>query len=646
MLTPSLLAQAAPCLPETYYTASSLQSLSAYAYMLAGPATPSPASDKPGDASPVLPLDRFVKPVLERVQTDDMAYLRSKDALTLPGVECQIALFRSYLEYVHPLMPILDIDHCLQVMITNGQHGQLSLILYQAIMFAGAAYVHMDYLTGAGFDSRSHARKVLFQQARTKLQLLYDFDCESERLVLVQSLLLLTLWHDSPEEERRDARLWMDAAASQAIAAGLHLDSDGDTLQVSKRQRRLRRRVWWSCYVTDRILSLGTRRPPRIRSDDFQVSMLEESDFGMEPLPQGCRKPAEALCRYVTDEGERKTLGTLFVELIRLCQRLDSFIVARRRSVSPENNSIFLDPDMHGSTEAEMVMTSHPPYAALKQSLGAWESTLPEQCSYPATSALDSSLAVTVHHTTLHMLFQALMLSVHRSTLARTRYSLGSPALEEAARFGLLETAWQISRMASEIHDAGLDGFLPTTVLLALTPAAAVLLQEMGNGAADDDCIIKDGFLRCLKSTDSMQDMYEPAKMAREAIAQAVSRPLDSNGLLETQFACTRCGETGCSTDESIVNYPCEHYDNGSSANTCSTAVGSVDATPFGITSPDILTLDKLLISEGLLGTSITDRSYEGHQFLMEGLGALNDLLASGESGECGRLLSTFLDIN
>lgn len=66
-------------------------------------------------------------------------------------------------------MPVLDLGHFLQILdARDGKSGQISLFLFQAILFAGAAHVNMNYLRAAGFTTRKQALKELFQRARVR----------------------------------------------------------------------------------------------------------------------------------------------------------------------------------------------------------------------------------------------------------------------------------------------------------------------------------------------------------------------------------------------------------------------------------------------------------------------------------------------
>lgn len=53
----------------------------------------------------------------------------------------------------------------------HGRNGQVSLFLYQSVMFAATAFVDIKALCQAGYNTRKEARGKFFQKARVSLVL-------------------------------------------------------------------------------------------------------------------------------------------------------------------------------------------------------------------------------------------------------------------------------------------------------------------------------------------------------------------------------------------------------------------------------------------------------------------------------------------
>jgi hypothetical protein len=131
------------------------------------------ASPNPLPPPPMLKhkLPDYLKPLPSRMTSIDIDYLFAKGALSLPDIPLRNALLRSFFEYVHPYMPLVEVHDLLQIIDEGtGESGKISLLLFQAIMFSGAAFVDMEFLRSAGYSNRKLARKAFFQKARVWFQ--------------------------------------------------------------------------------------------------------------------------------------------------------------------------------------------------------------------------------------------------------------------------------------------------------------------------------------------------------------------------------------------------------------------------------------------------------------------------------------------
>ncbi|RKK84548.1 Cutinase transcription factor 1 beta [Fusarium oxysporum] len=97
-----------------------------------------------GSTSAELPA--FLRPLPTKIAAEDVNYLQIKGALSIPILPLQNALLQAYIEYVHPYMPLMDLNNFLSIINTrDGQNGQTSLFLYQAVMFAASAFIEIAH---------------------------------------------------------------------------------------------------------------------------------------------------------------------------------------------------------------------------------------------------------------------------------------------------------------------------------------------------------------------------------------------------------------------------------------------------------------------------------------------------------------------
>lgn len=132
---------------------------------------PSPAASYRDPASLAgagkeLPWSYLERP---RLAKDDMDFLERKNAFKVPERALLIELLTSYCNWIHPQLPFLDLHSVLGAVVddrNNGDRPKISLLLFQAVLFAGAA--HMDEKTFRlfGFPSRTDAQDVLFRRVK------------------------------------------------------------------------------------------------------------------------------------------------------------------------------------------------------------------------------------------------------------------------------------------------------------------------------------------------------------------------------------------------------------------------------------------------------------------------------------------------
>lgn len=109
------------------------------------------------------PMPNFIQAPPEHFRQGHVMFLLAEGALTLPSSALQFALVEAWAEYYYPYMPLVHLHELLNTIHNPNLSGQrVSLLLYQAILFAGAAFVEPAHLNAEpGFSGRREARKEL-----------------------------------------------------------------------------------------------------------------------------------------------------------------------------------------------------------------------------------------------------------------------------------------------------------------------------------------------------------------------------------------------------------------------------------------------------------------------------------------------------
>lgn len=137
-----------------------------------------------------------------------------ESALVFPAPTTCDVLLQAYFEWFHPCFPILDRPQVQQAYKDN----TISPLLLQGMLFIGVSLCSDLALKTIAVTDRYQAKGVFYQRAKE----IYDVGWETDTVVKLQSLFMLSFWRGGPTEER-DVRFWLGAATDLAQKKGMHV---------------------------------------------------------------------------------------------------------------------------------------------------------------------------------------------------------------------------------------------------------------------------------------------------------------------------------------------------------------------------------------------------------------------------------------
>ncbi|CAK7210184.1 Transcriptional activator [Sporothrix bragantina] len=220
---------------------------------------------------------------------------------------------------------------------------------------------------------------------------------------------------------RRDAAyLYIGLALRMAVNLGLHQELS-TSLRLSQADREHRRRVFWSIYSLDRILSLKSGHPVAILDEDIGVNMPSR-------LPG---EPADSPVMVLR----------CYTELSRILGDITALIYRR---TSTTTSTSFPTPSSKGS----LIATVH----TILQSLNQWEEALPRHLRLDpdrGTKLSRESISMYLHYyQCINMTARPLLFHVVQRRIAAIRAAGADAATEK-------ERAWEIglsSKTVAVIH--------------------------------------------------------------------------------------------------------------------------------------------------------------------------------------------------
>ncbi|KAI1612067.1 transcriptional regulatory protein [Exophiala viscosa] len=480
------------------------------------PALPS-ASVAPRDIIyPSLP--NFIAPLPESLDEADLIYLRSKKALSLPSDEFRNVCVARYIEFGHPLLPLLD-KRQLVLLPHNETSDQFSLLLYQAVMCTGVTFVENELITREGFPSKQAARRAFFYRAKV----LFDCNTEPDRFVACQAAVLLSTWYPG-KQERADSWFWTGTAVSLAYSIRLHLEPDETRFDV--KEQGLRRRLWWCAFSRDQKVSLALGRPSRSTYYNVRILTLEDFDDNVHLSLDHSSTELTSSFDVVEHQKTHNILARLCIEHMKLCICIATFV-----------SNIFecrqqMKSRSHVSEHAQPLPSPSTRLNRCAQDLARWYREVTPDLRYELndiTSSQDSgqqNRCLAVHKSTVHVLYHVAISALYRvKALSPTSSWRDDPGQPDGTSQRILRhTAWELTRVNQDLYHPGLLSYCSTGAVGSVVSAVVIHLLDVKapNQAVRRAAVA--GLQQCKGFLEVLKDSYGTAVDALEYLREAESQ--------------------------------------------------------------------------------------------------------------------------
>lgn len=443
----------------------------------------------------------------------DIAYLQAKGAFNAPSPECLRALIDAFIGSFYPLYSIVNKAELLD----QHQSGTIPWILLHAACLIGAAYCDLTVLKSAGFKTRQSARRFFYDKSKV----LYDVGYETNSVVLLQAIIILTFWGPDMKSYWNPCS-WVGVAVTIAESLGIHRST---AFAPTHQDKGLLRRIWWAIAVRDAYCGALLGRPFRVNMGHCDTAMLTIEDFSLDPGQ--------------TDFTAESRLSILYqIQLGKLSLILRHITNAR------------FSPGFSSTPQS------------LHEMLDRWRSELPPDINWsdsgPSTSMFAESLKILFHH---HMIF--IYLARGDSLSVDTSLCLDSDSatceIAESAAQTISSTALtlmtksMVHSMPQEVFPAF---FVAGIVFFRLIRRSSPLIAQLGQAALDNCQII----------LNEVRDCWDPAFWGLrifEFLQAGLKRTATTTSTSGTIVASTGQPSTDETTDnhrtENIISTP-EYY--------------------------------------------------------------------------------------
>jgi uncharacterized protein YdaU (DUF1376 family) len=246
---------------------------------------------------------------LDNVEID---ILHQRGAFLLPPRSLCDELIEAYFKWVHPIVPVINRTRFMRQY--RDPKNPPSLLLLQAILLAGSRVCSNPQLMDAN-GSTTPAALTFYKRAKA----LYDANYEDDRVTIVQSLLLMGWYWEGPEDVTKNVFYWSRVATIVAHGSGMHRSVEQS--QLSRSDKRLWKRIWWTLFTRDRSVAVALGRPVHINLDDSDVEMLTEDDFIEDETDRSSEYPPDPI--HVQ----------FFLQYVKLCEIM-GLVLSQQYSVA------------------------------------------------------------------------------------------------------------------------------------------------------------------------------------------------------------------------------------------------------------------------------------------------------------------------
>lgn len=261
------------------------------------------------------PLPENVRGAKARVnELDNMEIdiLHQRGAFLLPPRALCDELVEAYFKWVAPVVPIINRSRFMRQY--RDPKNPPSLLLLQAILLAGSRVCTNSQLMDSS-GSTTPAAMTFYKRAKA----LYDANYEDDRVTIVQALILMGWYWEGPEDVTKNVFYWSRVAIVVAQGSGMHRSVEHS--QLSRSDKRLWKRIWWTLFSRDRSVAVALGRPVGINPEDSDVEMLTEEDF-LEDEPD---RPAEFSPEPIHVQ--------FFINYVKLCEIM-GLVLSQQYSVA------------------------------------------------------------------------------------------------------------------------------------------------------------------------------------------------------------------------------------------------------------------------------------------------------------------------
>ncbi|KAJ2903549.1 fungal specific transcription factor [Zalerion maritima] len=196
------------------------------------------------------------------------------------------------------------------------QLGQVPTYLVHAIYAVAARYTPHP----SGYQSAVRLSEEYASRSRREL------DTDESSIDGLQSLLLLVTAFTAAGKGKR-AYMLLTNAVGMAMALELHREVDVQA-RITPVEREMRRRLFWSCYLLDRFMACGSKRPSLVADKNIMLRLPCWSPSPAVLPVEGELFQSGSNLQYIQGSGKRQGSSGMLIDISRILGITNCYLAA------------------------------------------------------------------------------------------------------------------------------------------------------------------------------------------------------------------------------------------------------------------------------------------------------------------------------
>jgi hypothetical protein len=325
----------------------------------------------------------------------------------------------------------------------------------------------------------------------------------------------MSIWYEAPGNHK-DCWYWSGLAISHAQRIGLCKTPQSCTRDVDEQGRR--RRLWWSCFVQDRLIALGMKLPTRLK-EDYDMQMLRVDDFGLRKPPLGI-PPRDGVS---WDTPKQRLIANICIQKTKLCVCLNHLILMQE-SIKETNQQAMIGPNGQGlrvsSADLEAKFSK---LQLCEDEFQGWFANIPDDIRLDRIATPSTDLSLTVHIATIYLIYFCAYAFLQRSHLsllapeAPFQQKKGAEALD-SPRAKICSAARAVTEITQQLRNLDLVRYLPHSAVISFIYVIVIYLPEVTSITSAD------GFAQCMRVMEALRGSYFGMDYATRFVNAAFER--------------------------------------------------------------------------------------------------------------------------